>query len=392
MRRLAFLICVSTFVSLCSPYAKTDEILVRDDVELRAALANLAPGRIVRIASGTYRGGHSVANVRGTAEKPIVIAAADPSQPPVFAGGGNAIHLSKVAYLTIDGLKITKSQANGLNIDDGGDSAAPSHHVVLKNLTIDEIGSGGNHDGIKLSGIVDFQVVGCRLRRWGRGGSGIDMVGCHRGEIRGCRFIGQENDQGNGVQAKGGSSEIRVTGCRFEHVGNRAVNIGGSTGLPYFRPQDAPHEAKDIRVEDCVFIGSPAPIAFVGVDGATVRHNTIHQPGKYVVRILQENTAERFAKCRNGVFERNLIVFDPAHVSISTNIGPNTTPESFIYRDNAWVSSDGRMRKPRHDIKEENATTNLKPAFLDEKTSDFRQRVSSPTKAFGARAESSLRP
>jgi hypothetical protein len=76
------------------------------------------------------------------------------------------------------------------------------------------------------------------------------------------------------------------------------VNIGGSTGIPYFRPPldqwpaGVPKsEARNIVVEGNTFIGSLSPICFVGVDGATVRFNTIYKPGKWAFRILQETTA-----------------------------------------------------------------------------------------------------
>jgi len=45
----------------------------------------------------------------------------------------------------------------------------------------------------------------------------------------------------------------------------------------------------------------------VGVDGSTVRRNTIYLPGRWAVRILQENRDPRFVPCRRGAFEANLI-------------------------------------------------------------------------------------
>jgi len=382
---------VASTCSLMSDSCAAD-VNVHNVTELRQALNGARPGHIIRIAPGRYSGGHSVAGLKGTAEAPIRITAANPEDPPIFEGGGNAFHFSSAEHVVIESLVLSGSQYNGINIDDGGKADRPSHHVVLKNLTVRDIGSDGNHDGIKLSGLNDFTVENCRLSNWGSGGSAIDMVGCHRGEIRASTFFGGEGDAGNGVQAKGGSSEIRIVGCRFENVGNRGVNLGGSTGLPFFRPIDAPFEARDITVEDCVFLGSPAPIAFVGVDGAKVSHNTFYLPGKYVVRILQENTNERFVKCRNGVIERNLIVFDPARIGTTTNVGPNTLPDTFSYVDNAWFSSDERGRKPRHEIREEKGVTDRVPIFVDRDGGDLRQAEDSPTREYGAREATALVP
>ena len=114
------------------------------------------------------------------------------------------------------------------------------------------------------------------------------MVGCHRGEIVACTFRHGDTVGDHGVQAKGGSSDVVIRRCRFEHAGQRAVNLGGSTGLAFFRPKPEGYEAKNITVEDCTFDGSMAPIAFVGVDGAIVRHNTIYRPRRWGFRILQE--------------------------------------------------------------------------------------------------------
>src|SRR5262249_8299152 len=153
------------------------------------------------------------------------------------------------------------------------------------------IGPKGNRDGIKLSGLEDFTVQDCVLERWGDGGSGVDMVGCHRGRIADCTF---RQGGADAVQAKGGTAGIRVEHCRFEDYGERGINIGGSTGLEFFRPPlktfptDGRYEARDIRVEENLFVGGMAPVAFVGVDGAVVRRNTIYRPQRWALRILQE--------------------------------------------------------------------------------------------------------
>jgi hypothetical protein len=121
-------------------------------------------------------------------------------------------------------------------------------------------------------------------------------------------------------------------------VGRRTCSdiMGGSTGMNYFRPKGARYEAKDIRVEGCVFVGSDAPVAFTGVDGATFRYNTIYRPTRWILRILQETTAPGFAACRNGRFEHNLIVFRRSEFSTFVNIGPHTQPETFTFADNWW--------------------------------------------------------
>jgi hypothetical protein len=76
----------------------------------------------------------------------------------------------------------------------------------------------------------------------------------------------------------------------------------------------------------------------------------------------------------------------------TTNVGPNTMPETFGYVDNAWFSTDERGRKPRHEIREEKGVTDLIPIFVDRDGGDLRQTGDSPTRDYGSRKETALKP
>jgi hypothetical protein len=312
---------------------------VTDDATLRAALREAGPGTRIVIAAGRYQPGVLVRNLQGTAGQPVVIEGADPKDPPVFEGGSVAWQLSDCAYVTMRNISVRRQRHNGINIDDGGTFDTPSHHIVLEDLRVAEIGPKGNYDGIKLSGVDDFVVRRSTVEGWG--GQAIDMVGCHRGLIGDCTFRGRPGfSQDTGPQTKGGCSDITIRGCFFAGAGGRAVHLGGSTGMNYFRPKGALYEAKNIRVEGCVFVGSDAPVAFTGVDGAVFRYNTIYRPTRWVLRILQETRAPGFAPCRNGRFEHNLIVFRRGELNAMVNVGPNTQPETFTFADNWWYCQD----------------------------------------------------
>ncbi len=306
-----------------------------DAAGFRAAVAAAQPGTRLLLAGGTYAGGFRFSDLRGEPGRPIIIAAADPAQPPVFRDGNN-----------------------GLNIDDGGKIATPesARHIKLRGLRISDIGGDGNHDGIKLSGLWDFTVVDCTIERWGtKGGSAIDMVGCHRGLIMGnvIRHIDPAPPNCTAVQCKGGTSDVAVRRNRFENAGGRGVNIGGGTGLPFFRPalvSGGEHaEARNIRVEGNTFVGGMAAVAFAGVDGAVVRFNTIERPGRWALRIVQENRAPGFVPSRNGEFTDNVIVFESGRWSEGgVNIGAGTAPETFTFARNWWYCRDQPERsQPR---------------------------------------------
>ena len=335
--------CFVAVANVVSP-AFAAEVRVDGDAALRAALSSAKPGDDIRVAPGRYAS-VSARGLRGEATQPIVIQAAKADDPPVFVGPKVGIHLSRCAHVVLRNLAIRGAENNGINLDDGGDAAQPSHHVVLERVTVSGVGGQGNRDAFKLSGVADFVIRDCAADGWG--GSGIDMVGCHRGVVEHCTFRNHDDrHQANGVQMKGGSSQIAVRRCTFLRPGGRGVNVGGSTGRAYFRPPDAPHEAKDLTVEGCRFVGGDAAVCFVGVDGAVVRYNTIYAPRRWAVRILQENQDPRFAPCRSGRFEKNVVVFESAVVRQAVNVGGGTKPETFTFAGNVWYAKDnpGRSR------------------------------------------------
>lgn len=345
------------------------EVLVRDASGFRAAMLAAKPGTTVLLAEGTYGGGFAFSNLKGEPGRPIVIASADPKKPAVFRDAKTGLQLSSPAHVELRDLEFTVLYANGLNIDDGGKrDAAGAHHIVLRGLRVRDVGGGGNEDGIKLSGVRDFRVEDCTVERWGAAGSGIDMVGCHRGMIVGSMFRHTNPPSANGVQAKGGSSGITIRGNHFHNTGGRGVNIGGSTGLSFFRPPLAgagPHaEARDIRVEGNTFVGSLAALAFVGVDGAVARYNTIEKPGRWAVRILQENRAAGFVACRRGEFTDNLIVFEASRWSEGgVNVGAGTAAETFTFARNWWYCADRpKQSEPKLTVKETGGVYGRDPA------------------------------
>lgn len=317
--------------------------VVRDDAQLRSALATLRSGSVVRIAPGIYQPGLVVKNIYGSADKPIVIEGLDPRRPPLFEGGNQAWHFSGVGHLVLRWLHCRGQKINGINLDDGGNITTPSHHVVLENLVIEDTGPQGNFDSIKCSGLEDFKIDRCRISGWG--GQAIDFVGCHRAEIARCVITGKPGfSQHTGPQFKGGSSDVWIHHCRLENAGGRPIQAGGSTGTAYFRPADAAFEAARIRIEDNTILGGDCAVAFTGVRGASFTCNTIIGPEKWILRILQESRDARFARCGDVTFERNTIVFDRAKIREAANIGPDTEPNTFSFEANRWFARDEPAR------------------------------------------------
>lgn len=335
--------------SCACAHGERTEVIVRDAAELRDALKQLRDDTTLKLAAAEYGGGYAVANRRG-----LHITALDPDKKPTFTGGNQAWHFSRCQGLQVSHLNISGQKHNGLNIDDGGDRKQRVKGIALRNLEVSDIGPIGNFDGIKCSGLEDLIIEDCRIHGWG--GQGIDFVGCHRAQIRRCHLQGKAGFSASaGIQLKGGSADVVVESCSFQNASARPLNIGGSTGMEFFRPPEAKAEASRITVKNNRIEGSECAAAFVGVDGCDFSHNRIIQPQKWIFRILQETRAPGFVPCRKVTIHHNTIEFLRAQVHTELNIGDATAADTFVFHDNHWLASDRPQdSRPQLPVKETN--------------------------------------
>jgi hypothetical protein len=350
------------------------------------------PGSAVRVHAGTYAGGAYIEGLAGTAAAPIWIGGAPGEARPIIEGGAEAIHLTKVRYLVIHDLEVKGTTQNGINCDDGGDAANPdaSRFVVFRNLDIHDVGQGGNQDCLKLSGLNDYVVVDSQFAACGgnMSGSGIDHVGCHHGVIARNEF---KSMSGNAVQCKGGSEDIEIRWNVMTDAGERAVNMGGSTGFTFFRPPlstTTPNvEARNIRAVANVIKGGTAALAFVGCVGCLAANNTVVDPKKWSLRILQETTTSggyTFTECSNNTVVNNIFTFSRAVVSTDVNIGPGTQPGTFAFSNNLWFARDNPgQSKPTLPVAETAPVVGQDPGFQDAPAGDYRISAASPAAGKG---------
>jgi hypothetical protein len=361
---------------------------------LDAALSAVTPGTAIRIRPGTYAGGAFAADLAGTASAPIWIGGVPGSARPVISGGATALQLSRVSYLVLHDLEVAGQSANGLNIDDGGDyDDEVTHHLVFRDLSIRDIGNGGNQDCLKLSGVYDYVVLDSEFHGCS-GGSAIDQVGCHRGLVARNSFL---ELGGNGVQTKGGSDGIEITRNRFVNAGERAVNMGGSTDFEFFRPPLSTtlnnYEASEIRVVANLFRGSVSPIAFVGCVNCVLANNTVIDPSNWVLRILQETSSVSgsysFLPAQNGRVSNNVFYFSRAELSTYVNVGSGTSPDSFEFTNNLWYAHDdpdGSEPSPLP-AAEVDGIYGENPGFADPTSDDYVIGTSSPAAGAGVPLE-----
>jgi hypothetical protein len=344
--------------------AAADTITVQTTRALQQAISSAGPGTAILIAPGTYSGNLRFQGVSGVPDARITIRGADPKNPPVFEGGSQAMQLSDCNYVTLADFIVDGCSRNGINCDDGGTIESPMHDLILDNVTIRRIGPRGNRDGLKMSGVDRFIIRNCRFVGWG--GSAIDMVGCHQGVVEDCYFHGESGfDNTEAIQMKGGCADNLVQCCFFDRAGGRALNLGGSTGLPYFRPEVRDYEAANLLIGGNRFYGGQAPIAWPTASHNQVVQNTIVLPEKWIGRILQETVDPRFRPSHDGVFEKNIVVFDrrvgqPEFI----NVGPRTAPETWRFLQNSWFEIDGN-RKPTLPGIEEGSLHQIDPLVVD---------------------------
>ncbi len=331
--------------------AQATQHLVSPGQDWARLIDRVRPGDEIILMPGPHRPA-SFQGLHGTAEEPIIIRGFSEEHPGLIAAQSFGLHLSRPKHVILQDLIVTGARGNGINIDDQAQNEGIGEpwvaDLLIRRVKVQRTGPAGNTDGIKLSGLRNVRLQHCTIEGWG--GSAIDMVGCQDVTIEASIFRGlREHAQSSGVQMKGGSARIRVLSCRFENAGLRAVNLGGSTDLRYFRPPvviDAPvdsqFEAEDVTVEQSIIIGSDCAVAFVNARRATVRNNTIVNPRMWVFRVLQETRDPRFGPSEGGTIGGNLIVWEAEKLNELVNVGPNTRANAMRYEENIWWSPDIR--------------------------------------------------
>ncbi|MEM1097469.1 MAG: right-handed parallel beta-helix repeat-containing protein [Planctomycetota bacterium] len=311
-----------------------------NSAEFRTALNSAAPGdRILLSPMGKFEGGFFASGLIG-----VTITSLDPENPAVIRGGTNNLQLSNVNGVTIRDLVFAAAATNGINIDDGGSFETPSTNIHIDSVSIRDLAAGGNHDGIKFSGVRDFRIERSVIESENAsGGSAIDMVGSHRGVIRNNLIRYPNANGGSGIRPKGGSKDIFIAANRVEYAGGRAIQAGGSTGPAFFRflPGESGYEADDITAVGNLVVGGSTAASYVNIDGGVFAYNYIQQPEDWAIRILNENQfSDSITDTKNGVFRDNVVVYDDQLRQV-VNVGPGTEPLTFSLAGNAWLNLDG---------------------------------------------------
>lgn len=316
---------------------------------IEEAAAAATPGTSIVLGAGVHQGDQFVSALHGTAAAPIWIGGEPGQEKPVLEGGTTALQLERANYVVIHDLEVRGATGNGINLDDGGEVAddTAAQYLAVERVFIHAIGTGGNNDCLKVSGINHLRVYDSHFEACGSGGSGIDHVGCHHVVIADNVIDGA---MASGVQVKGGSTDIDIRGNRVGIDGERALNLGGSTDLDLFRPPlstSAPNaEARRIHAYSNIIVTtntSGTPFAFVGCVDCLVANNLAVGAQRWHLRILQETATQSgytFEPAGQGRVINNSFVFLAASLATAVNVGDDTAPETFTFSHNLWNASD----------------------------------------------------
>jgi hypothetical protein len=344
---------------------------------LQRALQNHTPGLRIILLPGTYPSGPGpFPDVRGTAQQPIKV---EGQGNVVFnATNGTAVEFRDPQYLVIENITIQNSPVHGMNIDDGGTYDTPAQHVIIRNVRFNNIGTGGNQDCLKLSGVDHFWIEGSEFVDCDFG-EAIDMVGCHEGLVTGNYF---HDMPGTAVQAKGGSRNVVIHGNRFRNVANHSINLGGSTGDPYVRPTTAPYEGERIQaIGNTIENAGRGPIFYQGCNECLVANNTLVNPASYLVGIVEGRRDTSTTRARNGYFINNIVYYNSTAISSTLNVGGNTDPQTFTFANNLYYATNGIAFNGVHGSgvpNEVNSLLQYNPQFVNVAQSDFHVNPASP--------------
>ena len=337
--RQHILFFLSLFALLWGRSAFSNDINVANSSQFQAALNAAVAGDQILLAPGIYPGRFTATGLTG-----VTVRSVDPSNPAIInaAGVGEGLKLSSIQHVSISNLVVENASLEGINIDDGG-HVALSQDVNLSGVTVQNTGG----EAIKIVGVDGFHVDRVKVINWGAGDTAIYMLGSQNGLVERSDLENTTPGSGDGILAKGGSANIIIRANRLVNANERAIEIGGTTGLVDFRPQPPGDvEASGIVAEGNFILNSgnhgqgiQSGGSFVNVKDGTFATTSLCGPACYVFRILKQNTSPGFVNTQNGVVSNNIIQWNQGDLFDTVNAGSNTLPQTFQFSGNQWFNA-----------------------------------------------------
>lgn len=303
--------------------AQAVQRLVRPTESLQDLEKHIKPGDVLILMPGRHRAAN-FSNLRGTAEKPIVIRAVDPKDPPIIEAGRYGLQFHRSQYVVLEDMVVTGATINGVLVDDAPRSTDGKRHdanLTFRRVTVLKTGPEGQRDAFCFSGVSGVHLDSCRVEGWG--GSAVSMAACADVDIVQSSFIGMEHfTQLTGIWLRSGCESVTITRCKFERAGQIAVLVGPTTDPADFHPSltgNVPtgsiYEARGLAVDRCLFLYCGQTFSLAHANDWEADHNTIVRPHGLVLGLELREMDLTFARGGKGSFAFNLIVWQSGDIS-----------------------------------------------------------------------------
>jgi hypothetical protein len=142
-----------------------------------------------------------------------------------------------------------------------------------------------------------------------------------------------------------------------------------------------------------IFNGSEAAASFAGCLECEFSHNTVVNPSKWVIRILQETVtigSYMFARTAHGIIAGNIFYFRRSDLNAGEdiNVGADTDTRTFLLAENLWYAHDEPVQSsPRISSfggTHAGSLVGTSPDFVNPETGDFHLKAARVPKEAGS--------
>ncbi|MHC5027819.1 MAG: right-handed parallel beta-helix repeat-containing protein [Planctomycetota bacterium] len=328
--------------------AAAGQILIAPGDQWSKQAQQMRAGDELILMPGRHRPG-KLAELVGTADRPIIIRGLSTEKPAIIAADRDGILLRDVRHIVIKDLFIEGARINGISVRTSGDPDAPPvpTNITIRGVHIRHTGPTGRRHGIQIERADGVRIRECTLEGWG--GSGIDIVSCTDVRVDGCRFLSAPNHgQDAAMSFRGRTEDIEILRCSVEDAGTWGIvlggprdatldDVGGATDPDAVRE----HSVRDIMISSTLIRGTACPIHFRSVRDCTVRSVTFALPREYLLAVDLVDETEKIAPSTDLRFTRNLVLWQDGTLKNLAVRGKIADPDAIGVGENLWWTTSG---------------------------------------------------
>lgn len=305
-------------------------------------ISQISSGATLYVKAGTYNEAVLIDRASGTAGNPTVIQAFPGDSVTILGNGvdGGRVKIAGVSYVTFDSFIITNFN-QGLFIEN-------SHHIVVQNSTVHDVGQEGLHVRLNSSFVVIQDSTVRNTRKWQFNGEGMYIGTGSAGPLDNTNNIIIRNNVihdtiDEGIELKPGTHDCLVEGNTLFNISSGGATTGSiEVNQAVAGVQHWDSNPNHVIRNNIIHSSSTAIRAGTGV---SVYNNLIYsltsgQRGIYVdnlssdgyTRIIYHNTID--------LASANAVVVAGGTADVKNNIGPTGSGNIFT-ADSYYVDKAG---------------------------------------------------